>query len=218
LDVLGTLASLKSNLQVLEDTLTELVPHFMALLKSPLTVLAARRSMRALVCSVVSTANVRKRDLLPDALMVVAKQWQMREPSAAGTPGETPVLETMLDSVDLHHPLPVAALTCVIPTVLKTLAAGLPSLQKVCGRALVVLEKQLKLGAELPDSIIPEVLDALGVALNQLSATRPATQAALLASSKHLIKEEDHIAKIADLFFSEEQPVRGIVIATLGEL
>eukprot|EP00928_Gymnodinium_smaydae_P040622 TRINITY_DN27536_c0_g1_i1.p1 TRINITY_DN27536_c0_g1~~TRINITY_DN27536_c0_g1_i1.p1 ORF type:complete len:2758 (+),score=657.28 TRINITY_DN27536_c0_g1_i1:496-8274(+) len=218
LDLLGILASAPDNSDVLEESVPDLVPRFMALLASPLTVMCARRSMRAVICSVVPVSAVRRRDLLPDALMVVAKGWQARDPKEAGTPGDTPVCETVLDAVASGRTLPTAALACVLPTVLKTLATGLPVLDRVCHRALVVFEQQLKVGAELPQNIIPEALKALGIAMLALSGQRAATQAALLAASQHLINKEEHIAQVADMFFAEESAVRTIVIATLAHL
>eukprot|EP00929_Paragymnodinium_shiwhaense_P086899 TRINITY_DN47277_c0_g2_i1.p1 TRINITY_DN47277_c0_g2~~TRINITY_DN47277_c0_g2_i1.p1 ORF type:complete len:2755 (+),score=912.30 TRINITY_DN47277_c0_g2_i1:113-8377(+) len=220
LAILTILARAEANVLVLEESMPKLVPQFMCLLKSPLTVLKARKTMRSIVCKVVSEGHVRSRELLPDALMVVAKGWQLRTPSAAGTFGDRPVCESLLDSV-VSRPgwaMPTAALLCVLPVVLKTLATGLPALAKVCGLALPVLEHQLLNGAELPECAVPEVFDSLHTALLMLTSQRPAVQATLKAATKTLVSTEEHLARVSSMFFNEEEPVRVAVIAAMAEM
>ena len=45
-----------------------------------------------------------RRDLLPDALMVVGKRWLSRSPSSAGTPGQDRVCEARCGILYLFPP------------------------------------------------------------------------------------------------------------------
>ena len=89
---------------------------------------------------------------------------------------------------------------------------------KVCSRALLVSERQLAPGADVPEARIPEVFDALGVALLTLPGQRQATQSAMLAAAQQLLRTERHLKRLADMYFANEEVVRGAVIATLAEL
>lgn len=96
--------------QAVSELTSSLVPHFLKLLQSPLTVLKARRCLRSLVGLVVPLRLVARRDLLPDALMVIAKRWLQRSGRAAGTPGAAPACEQVLQSIEGQQRLEGATL------------------------------------------------------------------------------------------------------------
>lgn len=217
LDVLAALAALEENASVLEEAMPLLMQHLMKLLKSPLTVLKARECARALAISTVQKRFVTRREMLPDALMVAVKGWLSRSSKQAGTPGDTPACEILLESVEMKRPMPAAALSMVLPIMLHTLRDGNPSLDTVCLRSLQLLERQLSIGAEVPEALVKEVFDSLGIALLALPSQRQATQAAMLAVGKYLVATEDQLQCLADMFFAEEELVRGAVIAALAE-
>lgn len=218
MDVLAALAGSPGNRPCLEEAMSDMMPHFMKLLRSPLTVLRARRCLRFIVSRVVSRSSVMRRDLLPDALTVIAKGWLQRSPAAAGTAGEIPVCQVVLDGVDVHHPLPAPTLALVLPVILRTLFDSSPHIQEVCTSALRLLERQLLLGVEVPEESVAEVFDSLSIVLLALPGQRHATQAAMLAASQHLVSTDEQLARLADMFFSDEDLVRQAVIAALAEL
>ena len=89
--------------QAVSALISGLVPRFLKLLESPLTVLCARRCLRSVVLLVVPPQAVRRRDLLPDALLVIAKRWLNRGGVAAT--GGLPACEEVLSSVDAQQRL-----------------------------------------------------------------------------------------------------------------
>lgn len=217
LDVLAALAT-ESNTGLLEPAIPGLMAHAMVLLKSPLTALRTRRALRVVTNVVLDGASVTRKDLLADALLVVAKGWQSREPAAAGTAGDTPVCETVLDSVALKDPIPTSAMASVLPVVLNILANSTPTLDKVCKLSLLILEKQLDLGAKMPEASFPDIIDSLGVALLRLPFHRQGTQAAMVAVSKRLISSEALLSRLAELYFAEDDVVRSVVVTAVAEV
>lgn len=203
---------------VLDEAMPELVGHLLALLKSPLTTLAAQRCLRALVMRLVPEDVLPHRELLPEALAVAEKGWLQRTPSACGTPGEVPVVEVVLDSASENKAMPPGPLAMILPLILRVLFDSCLPLQKVCARALTVLEKQLHLGAEVPEGRISQVFDSLSVALLSLPSQRAVTQVTMLAAAKHLVSTESQLARLADMFFAEDEIVRSAVVAALAEI
>eukprot|EP00971_Amphidinium_carterae_P227225 4507096-Amphidinium_carterae.1 len=94
--------------------------------------------------------------MLPEALQVVSKTWFQRTPAAAGTAGELPACDIVLERTTTTSVVPAVAFNLLAPVVLRPLLHSGLSLEKVCTRALDVLEKQLLLGAVLPESMVPE--------------------------------------------------------------
>lgn len=68
----------------------------------------------------------------------------------------------MLDNASTKEAMPPAPFALLLPTILRVLFDSCYPLQSVCARALVVLEKQLILGAEVPDSRISEAPECWG--------------------------------------------------------
>ncbi|CAE8597071.1 unnamed protein product [Polarella glacialis] len=218
MQVLAALARSEGNRQVFEEATTELMPHFVNLLKSPLTVLQARSCLRGLVNLVVPRKCVIRRDLLPDALTVIGKGWLDLSPAAAGTPGDAPVCQVVLDGVNTSSALPGPTLAFVFPIILRALHDSSSRIEEVCTTSLQLLERQLVLGARVPEEMVSQVFDSLSIVLLALPGKRSSTQATMLAACKHLVATDDQLARLADMFFSDEELVRGAVIAALAEL
>jgi len=218
LEVLAMLAESSANTSILENSMPMIMHNFLVLLKSPLTTLQARQCLRALVKVVAPDSIVQRSHLLPDALTVVAKGWFSYGPQAAGTPGDTPVCQVVLDGISTSQALPAATLSLILPLVLRALVNSSQSIQELCKKSLLVLENQLLLGAEVPESMVSQIFDALGTALLALPGQRSATQAAMLATGSKLITTEDQLTRLADMFFADDDVVRSAVIAALAEI
>eukprot|EP00931_Biecheleriopsis_adriatica_P116933 TRINITY_DN9250_c0_g1_i1.p1 TRINITY_DN9250_c0_g1~~TRINITY_DN9250_c0_g1_i1.p1 ORF type:complete len:2761 (+),score=816.01 TRINITY_DN9250_c0_g1_i1:930-8285(+) len=216
--VLSALAGSSENKHVLEEAMADLIPHFVKLLKSPLTVLKARSCLRCLVLLVVPKSVVSRRDLLPDALMIVGKGWLERSSAAAGTPGDEPVCEVVLKGMDEKSKLSGPTLTLVLPILLRALFDASSQLQDVAARSLYLLERQCALGMEVPEDKVSEIFDSLSVVLLALPGMHSATQATMLAACRHLVSNDEQLARLADMFFSDEDMMRNTVIAALAEL
>ncbi|CAK0824374.1 unnamed protein product [Prorocentrum cordatum] len=111
-----------------------------------------------------------------------------------------------------------ATLALVLPMILRALGTSRLAIQDVCCSALVVLEHQLSLGAEFPESMVGELFESLGMALLALPGQRDQTQGALCAVSRHVVSTEDlQLARLAEMFFSDEEVVRQAVVVALAD-
>lgn len=211
LDILAALAT-EGNTHLVVAAVPALMVHFPSLLKSPLTAVRARRTLRIIACLVIDNSDITRKDLVAEALLVVAKGLQ----GPVGTAADTSACEALLDSVATKEVIHPSSMACILPIVLKILADSTPALDQVCKRALFVLEKQLNLGGEVPELSISDVFESLGVALLSLPSQRTGTQAAMVAASKHLIATEDQLARLAQMFFAENEVVRSAVVAAVA--
>ncbi|CAE7661943.1 ILA [Symbiodinium sp. CCMP2592] len=218
MDVMVSLARNESSKQAFEELLPELVPNFLKLLQSPLTVLQTRRCLRSLVSLVVPRQSIARRDLLPDALMVVGKRWLARSPASAGTPGKERVCEVVLDGVDSVRKLDSCSMALIFPIIIRALYDGGSLLQVLCTRALHLLEHQLALGLEVSEETANEVFDSLSVVLLALPGMAHSTQATMAAACKHMVASTETLGKLAQMFFSDEELMRESVITALGVL
>ncbi|CAE7449803.1 kdelr2 [Symbiodinium natans] len=218
MDVMVSLSRNESSKEAFEELLPELVPSFLKLLQSPLTVLQTRRCLRSLVSLVVPRESITRRDLLPDALMVVGKHWLARSPASAGTPGKERVCEVVLDGVDSVRKLDNCSVALILPIIIRALYDGGSLLQVLCTRALHLLEHQLALGMQVSEETAHEVFDSLSVVLLALPGMAHGTQAAMAAACKHMVASTETLGRLAQMFFSDEELMRESVITALGVL
>ncbi|CAJ1403962.1 unnamed protein product [Effrenium voratum] len=218
MDVMATLAQNKGHKEAFDEIMPQLVPVFLKLLQSPLSVLKARQCLRSLVLLVVPPTSISRQDLLADALTVVAKHWLSRSPAAAGTAGEERVCEVVLEGVDTHTALSGSTLALVLPIILRSLFDSSSQLQDLCTKALHLLERQLELGIKVSEETAMEVLDSLSVVLLALPGMATSSQATISAASKYMISSTEQLAKLAEMFFSDEDLMRSTVISALAAL
>eukprot|EP00435_Cladocopium_sp_Y103_P019326 s3681_g4.t1 len=218
MDVIASLAKNQCNKEAIDEAMCEMVPSFLKLLQSPLTVLKARQCLRSLVQLVVPPTVMDRRDLLADALMIIGKRWLNRSPAAAGTPGDVRVCEVVLSGIDGHQQLTGSTLALVLPLIIRALFDSSSQLQDLCTKALQLLEKQLSLGIKVPEETAMEIFDSLSVVLLALPGMANLTQAAMVAASKNMISSTDQLVRLADLFFSNEDLMRSSVISALAAL
>eukprot|EP00930_Biecheleria_cincta_P034269 TRINITY_DN23698_c0_g1_i1.p1 TRINITY_DN23698_c0_g1~~TRINITY_DN23698_c0_g1_i1.p1 ORF type:complete len:2738 (+),score=614.06 TRINITY_DN23698_c0_g1_i1:451-8214(+) len=216
--VMCSLAKVRSNRDAFDRAAPDLMSHLVRLLKFPLTVLKARQCLRDLVALVIPRTVVSRCDLLPDALMVVGKGWLDRQPAAAGTSGDEPACEVVLSSVNAQHRMSNTTLAFILPIILRALFDSKAQLSEVCVSALNLLERQLVLGMNVSEDTVTEIFDSLSIVLLALPGQRNATQATMQAACKHLVSTDDQLARLADMFFSDEELVREAVINALAEL
>ncbi|CAK9009851.1 unnamed protein product [Durusdinium trenchii] len=188
--------------EVMDESTGELVPRFLKLLQSPLTVQKARQCLRSLIEVVVPATAIGRRDLLADALMVIGKHWLNRSPAAAGTPGEERVCEVVLSGVDGHQRLSGSTLALVLPLIIRALFDSSSQLQELCTKALQLLERQLTLGMQVPEETAMEIFDSLSVVLLALPGMSNQAQAAMVAASKHMISSTDQLVRLADMYLA----------------
>lgn len=218
LDVLVTLSSIEANKEILEEALPDLVPHFIELLKSPITTLRARKALRALTNLTVSESVVLRKDLLPDALQVVSKNWLLRPEMTARGGDDKPICEIVLDGATTSEVMSPAAFSLILPVLLRSILHANPSIAKLCARSLFILEKQISLGAEVSEGTVYDVFQSLSTVLLSMSGQRDATQAAMCAACSNIISTPDQLTKLSNLFFCEDENVRSTVIAALAEV
>lgn len=218
MDVIASLAKNQCNKEAIDEAMCEMVPSFLKLLQSPLTVLKARQCLRSLVQLVVPPTVMDRRDLLADALMIIGKRWLNRSPAAAGTPGDVRVCEVVLSDIDGHQQLTGSTLALVLPLIIRALFDSSSQLQDLCTKALQLLEKQLSLGIKVPEETAMEIFDSLSIVLLALPGMANQAQAAMVAASKNMISSTDQLVRLADLFFSNEDLMRSSVISALAAL
>merc|ERR1719160_653580 len=93
-DIIVLLSKSEANAAVFAEAVPSIASLVLPLLRSPLTCTATKRFLRPVLERSVSRQVVVRLDMLTDALLIVAKDWQQRD-----TNSKARVCETVLDSI-----------------------------------------------------------------------------------------------------------------------